>query len=133
MKVRLRWEYTTKKLSQSPFPIDGGRVRACPEPAEGMGPDGHSFRLRSGVTVQGPQGWVSSGIFLPWPAVRYASMLRDLETVIPALFIPVFMFAVTVGALQDFAETIPGLDYRAFQLPVAVLFAVTACPGPLPW
>lgn len=56
-------------------------------------------------------------------AVR--SMLRDLETVIPALFIPVFMFAVTVGALQDFAENIPGLDYRAFQLPVAVLFAVT--------
>ena len=56
-------------------------------------------------------------------AVR--SMLRDLETVIPALFIPVFMFAVTVGALQDFAESIPGLDYRAFQLPVAVLFAVT--------
>ena len=56
-------------------------------------------------------------------AVR--SMLRDLETVIPALFIPVFMYAVTVGALQDFAESIPGLDYRAFQLPVAVLFAVT--------
>ena len=56
-------------------------------------------------------------------AVR--SMLRDLETVIPALLIPVFMFAVTVGALQDFAENIPGLDYRAFQLPVAVLFAVT--------
>ena len=56
-------------------------------------------------------------------AVR--SMLRDLETVIPALFIPVFMFVVTVGALQDFAENIPGLDYRAFQLPVAVMFAVT--------
>ena len=56
-------------------------------------------------------------------AVR--SMLRDLETVIPALFIPVFMYAVTVGALKDFAENIPGLDYRAFQLPVAVLFAVT--------
>lgn len=56
-------------------------------------------------------------------AVR--SMLRDLETVIPALFIPVFMFVVTVGALQDFAENIPGLDYKAFQLPVAVMFAVT--------
>ncbi|MDE2842286.1 MAG: ABC transporter permease [Chloroflexota bacterium] len=56
-------------------------------------------------------------------AVR--AMLRDLETVIPALCVPVFMFAVTVGALQDFAENIPGLDYRAFQLPVAVLFAVT--------
>lgn len=53
------------------------------------------------------------------------SMYRDVELVVPALLIPVFMFAVTVGALQDFAENIPGLDYRAFQLPVAVLFAVT--------
>ena len=56
-------------------------------------------------------------------AVR--SISRDMETLIPALLIPVFMFAVTVGALQDFAENIPGLDYRAFQLPVAVMFAVT--------
>ncbi len=53
------------------------------------------------------------------------SMCRDVELVVPALLIPVFMFAVTVGALKDFAENIPGLDYRAFQLPVAVLFAVT--------
>ena len=52
-------------------------------------------------------------------------MSRDVEIVVPALLIPVFMFAVTVGALQDFAENIPGLDYRAFQLPVAVMFAVT--------
>ena len=53
------------------------------------------------------------------------AMQRDLETVISALFIPVFMFAVTVGALESFAENIPGMDYRAFQLPVAVLFAAT--------
>ena len=52
-------------------------------------------------------------------------VMRDTETTIPALMIPVFMYAVTVGALQDFAERIPGMDYRAFQLPVAVLFAVT--------
>ena len=52
-------------------------------------------------------------------------MLRDLETVVTALLIPVFMYVLTVGALQDFAENIPGMDYRAFQLPVAVLFAVT--------
>lgn len=52
-------------------------------------------------------------------------VMRDTETTIPALMIPVFMYAVTVGALQDFAESIPGMDYRAFQLPVALLFAVT--------
>ncbi len=68
-------------------------------------------------------GFLKDMLAVSWRAVH--SMIRDLETVIPALFIPVFMFAVTVGALQDFAENIPGLDYRAFQLPVAVLFAVT--------
>ena len=53
------------------------------------------------------------------------SISRDPETTVPALVIPVFMFAMTVGALEDFARNIPDLDYRAFQLPVAVMFAVT--------
>jgi ABC-2 type transport system permease protein len=51
---------------------------------------------------------------------------RDPETVIPAVVIPVFFFTVNVGALQSFAEQgIPGLDFKAFQLPVAIIFAVT--------
>ena len=50
---------------------------------------------------------------------------RDPESVVPALIIPVFFFIVNVGALQDLAETLPGLDYKAFQLPVAIIFAVT--------
>ena len=53
------------------------------------------------------------------------SIPRDPEVTIPALVIPVFMYAVTVGALNDVAEDIPGLNYKAFQIPVAVLFAVT--------
>ena len=52
-------------------------------------------------------------------------VLREPETTIPALMIPFFMYLMMVGALQDFAESIPGMDYRAFQLPVAVMFAVT--------
>ena len=45
---------------------------------------------------------------------------------IPALMIPLFFFVVNVGALQDFSEQgIPGFDYKAFQLPVAIIFAVT--------
>ena len=51
--------------------------------------------------------------------------MRDTEVIVPALTIPVFMYLMTIGALEDFAEGIPGLDYRAFQIPVAVLFAVT--------
>lgn len=50
---------------------------------------------------------------------------RDPEAVIPALVVPVFFFAVNVGALQNLAENLPGIDYKAFQLPVAILFAAT--------
>lgn len=51
---------------------------------------------------------------------------REPEVIIPSLIIPVFFFAVNIGTLQDFAERgIPGLDFRAFQLPTAIIFAVT--------
>ena len=50
---------------------------------------------------------------------------RDIESLLPALIIPVFFFVINIGALQDVAENIPGLDYKAFQLPVAIIFAVT--------
>lgn len=51
---------------------------------------------------------------------------REPEMLIPALIIPVFFLVVNVGALQSLAEgAISGLDFKAFQLPVAVIFAVT--------
>ena len=52
---------------------------------------------------------------------------RDPEAFAPALAIPLFFFVVNVGALQSFVEGNfpPGFDYKAFQLPVAVVFAVT--------
>ena len=53
------------------------------------------------------------------------SVARDPETVIPALIIPVFFFTVNVGALQDIVEQGGVVDFKAFQLPVAILFAVT--------
>ena len=75
-------------------------------------------------TIQGKKaGFIRDLISVSERAVR--SVLRDPETTIPALVIPVFMYIMTIGALEDFAGSIPGLDYRAFQLPVAVLFAVT--------
>jgi ABC-2 type transport system permease protein len=54
------------------------------------------------------------------------SIPREPEMIIPALMIPLFFFVVNVGALQDFSEQgIAGFDYKAFQLPVAIIFAVT--------
>ena len=51
---------------------------------------------------------------------------RDAETVVPALSIPLFFFVVNVGALQDVAGfTSIEISYEAFQLPVAIIFAVT--------
>ena len=53
------------------------------------------------------------------------SLLREPEFMAPALVIPIFFFVVNVGALQSFVERAPGIDYKAFQLPVAIVFAVT--------
>ena len=50
---------------------------------------------------------------------------RDMEALIPAIAIPVFFFIVNVGALQDQTERFLDIDYKAFQLPVAIIFAVT--------
>jgi len=41
---------------------------------------------------------------------------------------PAFFFIVNVGALQDLTESVPGaqgFSYREFQLPTAIIFAVT--------
>ncbi|MFE5258684.1 ABC transporter permease [Streptomyces coelicoflavus] len=53
------------------------------------------------------------------------SIPRDLETVVPALIIPVFFFVVNIGALENVAQSTGVSDFRAFQLPVAIIFAVT--------
>lgn len=59
-------------------------------------------------------------------AVR--SIPREPESVIPALVVPVFFFVVNIGSLQDAARGPgfpPNFDFKAFQLPVAIVFAVT--------
>ncbi|MGE3620982.1 MAG: ABC transporter permease [Acidimicrobiia bacterium] len=54
------------------------------------------------------------------------SIPRDQEMLYPALVIPVFFYAVNIGSLQDLTEAAaPGFDFKAFQLPVAIIFAVT--------
>ncbi len=53
-------------------------------------------------------------------------MPRDLETVIPPIFIALFFFLVNIGTLSDLTEgQIEGFDFTAFQLPTAILLGVT--------
>ena len=56
-----------------------------------------------------------------------AQIPRGPGAVIPALIVPVFFFIVNVGALQKVAAARAArcIDFKAFQLPVAIIFAVT--------
>ena len=71
-----------------------------------------------------PSGFLNDLASVAGRAVR--AVPREPAELIPALMIPLFFFIVNVGALQDFSEQgIAGFDYKAFQLPVAIIFAVT--------
>jgi ABC-2 type transport system permease protein len=51
---------------------------------------------------------------------------RELETVIPPIFIALFFFVVNIGTLQSITERhINGFDIKAFMLPTAILIGVT--------
>lgn len=50
---------------------------------------------------------------------------REPAAVIPALIIPIFFFVVNVGALEPSAQASGVENFKAFQLPVAIVFAVT--------
>jgi ABC-2 type transport system permease protein len=51
---------------------------------------------------------------------------RELESVIPPIFIALFFFIVNIGTLQRLTEShIKGFDIKAFMLPTAVMIGVT--------
>lgn len=50
---------------------------------------------------------------------------RDPESIIPAVIVPVFFFTVNLGSLQKVTHQAAGIDFKAFELPVAIVFAVT--------
>ncbi|MCY3967182.1 MAG: ABC transporter permease [bacterium] len=71
-----------------------------------------------------PSGFFSDVASVANRALRL--LPRDLETILPALIVPLFFFVVTIGAIQNLAgDAVPGFDYKAFQLPVAIMTAVT--------
>ncbi|HWW54735.1 MAG TPA: ABC transporter permease [Acidimicrobiales bacterium] len=51
---------------------------------------------------------------------------RELETVIPPIFIALFFFIVNIGTLQHITEShLKGFDIKAFMMPTAILIGVT--------
>jgi ABC-2 type transport system permease protein len=51
---------------------------------------------------------------------------RELESVIPPIFIALFFFIVNIGTLQHLTEShLKGFDIKAFMLPTAILIGVT--------
>ncbi len=79
-------------------------------------------------TLAAPAGFMSDVMAMTGRSVR--GLLREPESFIPALTIPLFFFVVQIGALGKVAERAFGIsDYAAFQLPVAVLFAAANTAG----
>ncbi|MGH9025120.1 MAG: ABC transporter permease [Acidimicrobiia bacterium] len=68
-------------------------------------------------------GFLADTLSIAGRAVR--AIPREPEAIIPALVIPIFFYVVNLGALSDVTESIPGFDFKAFYLPVGLVFAVT--------
>jgi ABC-2 type transport system permease protein len=71
-----------------------------------------------------PAGAVKDVIAVASRALK--AVPRELESVIPPIFIALFFFIVNIGTLQHLTERhIAGFDIKAFMLPTAILIGVT--------
>jgi ABC-2 type transport system permease protein len=65
-----------------------------------------------------------STVFLGLREIR--TVVRTPAMFIPNLIVPIFFFYVMVGSLEAFANRFGIANWEAFQLPVAIMFAVTS-------
>jgi ABC-2 type transport system permease protein len=77
------------------------------------------------TTVQPRQaGFVRDVVAIAGRALR--AVPRELETVVPPIFIALFFFVVNIGTLQRITErSIAGFDFKAFMMATAILLGVT--------
>jgi ABC-2 type transport system permease protein len=75
------------------------------------------------AVVARPAGFWRDLVSVAGRAIR--AIIREPEQWAPGLFVPVFFFAVTVGALEGVSQFAGVEDFKAFQIPVALIFAVT--------
>jgi ABC-2 type transport system permease protein len=70
-----------------------------------------------------PAGFVNDLTAIAGRALR--AVPRDVEAVVPPVFIALFFFVVNIATLERLTERIGGFDYTAFQMATAVLLGVT--------
>ena len=70
-----------------------------------------------------PAGFFNDLLTMAGRSIR--AMLREPEYLIPSILIPLFFFGVNVGSLETLGQSIGAGDFKAFQLPVAIVLAVT--------
>ncbi|HEY3142257.1 MAG TPA: ABC transporter permease [Acidimicrobiales bacterium] len=71
-----------------------------------------------------PAGFVHDVSAIAGRALR--AVPRDLEAVMPPIFIALFFFLVNIATLSKLTEGVGGgFDYKAFQMPTAILLGVT--------
>ena len=75
------------------------------------------------TTLAHPSGLARDVVTVAIRATR--GLWRDPEAFIPPLVVAAFFYAVNIGTLQVLAGGAVQGDYKAFQLPTAVIFAVT--------
>ncbi len=75
-------------------------------------------------TLAAPSGFARDTMTVAGRALR--AVTRDLEVVIPPVFIAIFFFVVNIATLERLTEgAAAGFDYTAFQMPTAILLGVT--------
>jgi ABC-2 type transport system permease protein len=67
---------------------------------------------------------VRAAVYLGTREIR--TSIRMPAMFIPSLLVPIFFFYVMVGSLEEFANRAGVANWEAFQLPVAIMFAVTS-------
>ena len=76
------------------------------------------------IAAPRPAGFAADVATIAGRALR--GVTRDLEAVTPPIFIALFFFLVNIATLQRLTENqIAGFDFKAFQLPTAILLGVT--------
>jgi ABC-2 type transport system permease protein len=71
-----------------------------------------------------PAGFVHDVRAIAGRALR--AVPRDVEVIVPPIFIAIFFYVVNVATLENVTQaSIPGFDYKAFQMATAVLLGVT--------